>query len=194
MHSLNIKVRVKNPWFWVGVFKPGGSNAENLAANGLLTSGLTESSQISAGNAYQNALNSNATTQTEALAKIEQAITQAQLTGDIEAANALADLYKQIAAKGYENTQDIIAANQWGQQFGLSQAEQTGTYNGTATLAAQQLEMQKRQLQEDIENGKVDRQTALKQIEYISAQIANLQADTTGKNLQNRYYQTQLGG
>ena len=54
--------------------------------------------------------------------------------------------------------------------------------------------MQKRQLQEDIENGKVDRQTALKQIEYISAQIANLQADTTGKNLQNRYYQTQLGG
>lgn len=174
--------------------KPGGSNAENLAANGLLTSGLTESSQISAGNAYQNALNSNATTQTETLAKIEQAITQAQLTGDIEAANALADLYKQIAAKGYENTQNIVAANQWGQQFGLSQAEQTGTYNGTATLAAQQLEMQKRQLQEDIENGKVDRQTALKQIEYISAQIANLQADTTGKNLQNRYYQTQLGG
>ena len=31
--------------------------------------------------AYQNALNSNATTQTETLAKIEQAITQAQLTG-----------------------------------------------------------------------------------------------------------------
>lgn len=77
--------------------KPGGSNAETLAANGLLTSGLTESSQISAGNAYQNALNSNATTQTETLAKIEQAITQAQLTGDIEAANALANLYKEIA-------------------------------------------------------------------------------------------------
>ena len=84
----------------------------------MLTSGLTESSQISAGNAYQNALNSNATTQTETLAKIEQAITQAQLTGDIEAANALANLYKEIAAKRYENTQNIIAANQ-GQQFGL---------------------------------------------------------------------------
>ena len=174
--------------------KPGGSNAETLAANGLLTSGLTESSQISAGNAYQNALNSNATTQTETLAKIEQAITQAQLTGDIEAANALADLYKQIAAKGYENTQNIIAANQWGQQFGLSQAEQTGTYNGAATLAAQQLEMQKQQVQQELEAGKIDMETARKQIEYISAQIANLQADTTGKNLQNRYYQTQLGG
>lgn len=172
--------------------KPGGSNAETLAANGLLTSGLTESSQISAGNAYQNALNSNATTQTETLAKIEQAITQAWLTGDIEAANALANLYKEIAANGYENTQNIIAANQWGQQFGLSQAEQTGTYNGQATLAAQQLEMQKRQLQEDIENGKVDRQTALKQIEYINAQIAYMQAQTTGQNLSNKYSQWQL--
>lgn len=174
--------------------KPGGSNAETLAANGLLTSGLTESSQISAGNAYQNALNSNATTQTETLAKIEQAITQAQLTGDIEAANALANLYKEIAAKGYENTQNIVAANQWGQQFGLSQAEQTGTYNGTPTLAMRQYELQKQQVQQELEAGKIDMETARKQIEYINAQIANLQADTTGKNLQNRYYQTQLGG
>lgn len=172
--------------------KPGGSNAENLAANGLLTSGLTESSQISAGNAYQNALNSNATTQTETLAKIEQAITQAQLTGDIEAANALANLYKEIAAKRYENTQNIVAANQWGQQFGLSQAEQMGTYNGAATLAAQQLEMQKQQVQQELEAGKIDMETARKQIEYISAQIAYMQAQTTGQNLSNKYSQWQL--
>lgn len=172
--------------------KPGGSTAENLAANGLLTSGLTESSQISAGNAYQNALNSNATTQTEALAKIEQAITQARLTGDIEAANALADLYKEIAAKGYENTQNIIAANQWGQQFGLSQAEQTGTYNGQATLAARQLELQKRQVEQDLEAGKIDMETARKQLLYIQAQIDNLNAETEGQKLQNKYYQTQF--
>lgn len=172
--------------------KPGGSNAENLAANGLLTSGLTESSQISAGNAYQNALNSNATTQTETLAKIEQAITQAQLTGDIEGANALADLYKQIAAKGYENTQNIIAANQWGQQFGLSQAEQTGTYNGTQTLAMRQLQMQLEQLEEDKLNGKIDRETAQKQMEYIQAQIEKMRAETTGQNLSNKYSQWQL--
>ncbi len=38
---------------------PNGSLAESLAANGLLTSGLTESSQIAAGNAYQAALNKN---------------------------------------------------------------------------------------------------------------------------------------
>lgn len=172
--------------------KPGGSNAETLAANGLLTSGLTESSQISAGNAYQNALNSNATTQTETLAKIEQAITQAQLTGDIEAANALANLYKEIAAKGYENTQNIVAANQWGQQFGLSQAEQTGTYNGTPTLAMRQYELQKQQVQQELEAGKIDMETARKQIEYINAQIAYMQAQTTGQNLSNKYSQWQL--
>lgn len=34
---------------------PNGSMAENLAAQGLLTTGNTESSQISAGNTYQNA-------------------------------------------------------------------------------------------------------------------------------------------
>lgn len=172
--------------------KPGGSNAETLAANGLLTSGLTESSQISAGNAYQNALNSNATTQTETLAKIEQAITQAQLTGDIEAANALANLYKEIAAKGYENTQNIVAANQWGQQFGLSQAELTGTYNGTQTLAMRQYELQKQQVQQELEAGKIDMETARKQIEYINAQIAYMQAQTTGQNLSNKYSQWQL--
>ena len=172
--------------------KPGGSTAESLAANGLLTSGLTESSQISAGNTYQNALNNNATTQTESLAKIEQAITQAQLTGDIEAANALADLYKEIAAKSYENTQNAVAANQWGQQFALSQAEQTGTYNGTQTLAMRQYERQKQQVEQDLEAGKIDMELARKQIKYINAQIENLQAETAGQNLSNKYSQWQL--
>ena len=179
--------------------KPGGSTAENLAANGLLTSGLTESSQISAGNAYQNALNSNATTQTEALAEIERAITQARLNGDIEKANALANLYKEVAAKGYENTQNIVAAGQWGQQFGLSQAEQTGTYNGQATLAARQFELQKQQVQQDLEAGKIDMETARKQLQYIQAQIDNLNAETrytnsqtTGQDITNKYYSTQF--
>ena len=128
----------------------------------------------------------------EMLAKIEQAITQAQLTGDIEAANALANLYKEIAAKGYENTQNIVAANQWGQQFGLSQAELTGTYNGTQTLAMRQYELQKQQVQQELEAGKIDMETARKQIEYINAQIAYMQAQTTGQNLSNKYSQWQL--
>lgn len=177
---------------YMNSINPNGSLAENLAAQGLINSGATESSQISAGNTYQNALNSNATTQTEALAKIEQAITQAQLTGDIEAANALANLYKEVAAKGYENAQNVISAAQWGNQFGLSQAEQTGTYNGAPTLAARQLELQRKQLDEDLANGKIDRETALKQMAYIQAQIENLNAQTQGQQLQNKYYQSQF--
>lgn len=177
---------------YMTAINPNGSYAEGLASQGLSKSGITESSMISAGNTYQNALNSNATTQTEALAEIERAITQARLNGDIEKANALASLYKETAAKQLENVDKINSAYQWGQQFGLSQAEQTGTYNGQATLAARQLENQKQQLEEDIANGKIDRETARKQLQYIQAQIDNLNAETEGQKLTNKYYSTQF--
>ena len=177
---------------YMTAINPNGSMAENLAAQGLLTTGNTESSQISAGNPYQNALNSNATTATEALAEIERAITQARLNGDIQKANALADLYKEVAGKQLDNVNSIISAMQWGQQFGLSQAEQTGTYNGTQTLAMRQLQMQLEQLEEDKLNGKIDRETAQKQMEYIQAQIEKMRAETTGQNLSNKYSQWQL--
>lgn len=177
---------------YMTAINPNGSYAEGLASQGLSNSGITESSMISAGNTYQNALNSNATTQTEALAKIEQAITQARLTGDIEKANALANLYKETAAKQLENVDKINSAYQWGQNFGLSQAEQTGTYNGQATLAARQLEIQKQQIEEDIAKGKIDMETARKQLQYIQAQIENLNAQTQGQQLQNKYYQSQF--
>ena len=184
---------------YMTAINPNGSYAEGLASQGLSKSGITESSMISAGNTYQNALNSNATTQTEALAEIERAITQARLNGDIEKANALADLYKETAAKQLENVDKINSAYQWGQQFGLSQAEQTGTYNGQATLAARQFELQKQQVQQDLEAGKIDMETARKQLQYIQAQIDNLNAETrytnsqtTGQDLTNKYYSTQF--
>ena len=184
---------------YMTAINPNGSYAEGLASQGLSKSGITESSMISAGNTYQNALNSNATTQTEALAEIERAITQARLNGDIEKANALADLYKETAAKQLENVDKINSAYQWGQQFGLSQAEQSGTYNGQATLAARQFELQKQQVQQDLEAGKIDMETARKQLQYIQAQIDNLNAETrytnsqtTGQDLTNKYYSTQF--
>ena len=173
---------------YMTAINPNGSYAEWLASQGLSKSGITESSMISAGNTYQNALNSNATTQTEALAEIERAITQARLNGDIEKANALADLYKETAAKQLENVDKINSAYQWGQQFGLSQAEQTGTYNGQATLAARQFELQKQQVQQDLEAGKIDMETARKQLQFIQAQIDNLSAEPEGQQLPNKVY------
>lgn len=174
---------------YMQTINPNGSLAENLAANGLLSSGLTESSQIQAGNTYQGALNENALTETEAIAEIERAITQAQLSGDLQAAQALSDLLTEIAEKGYQNVQDINALNQWQSQFGynmgLDTAGLTGVYNGSQTMAAQQLELQKKQLEEDLANGRIDRQTAQKQLELLEQQIE-------AARLQNKYYQTQF--
>ena len=170
---------------YMQTISPNGSLAENLAANGLLTSGATESSQIAAGNTYQNALNENARTEAEVIAELEQAITQAQLTGDIEAANAYADILTQIAQMGYQNVQDIIAAGQWQQQFdynqGVTDAGLTGYYNGMPTLESQRLELerqqfeqQKLQIQQQLQLGEIDQQTAEKNLEYLDAQIQQL--------------------
>lgn len=174
---------------YMQTLNPNGSLAENLAANGLLPTGVTETSQIQAGNAYQGALNDNATTQTEALAEIERAINQARLNGDLTAAQALSDMLMQIAEKGYQHVQNIQAMDQanknFGYQLGVTNADLTGIYNGSPTLTAVQLEMQKQLLQEDLENGKIDRQTAQKQLELLEQQIE-------AARLQNKYYQTQF--
>lgn len=182
---------------------PNGSLAENLAANGLLPTGVTETSQIQAGNTYQNALNENATTQTEALAEIERAITQAQLTGDIQAAQALSDLLTQIAEQGYSHVQDILAQNQWqsqfGQNLGVTNAELTGIYNGQPTLEAQRLqadlaaaEDQRKVVQQQLQLGEIDQETARKQLDLLDRQIQQAEQEIEALKLQNRYYETQL--
>lgn len=182
---------------------PNGSLAENLAANGLLPTGVTETSQIQAGNTYQNALNENATTQTEALAEIERAITQAQLTGDIQAAQALSDLLTQIAEQGYSHVQDILAQNQWqsqfGQNLGVTNAELTGIYNGQPTLEAQRLqadlaaaEDQRKVVQQQLQLGEIDQETARKQLELLDRQIQELEQNIVLLKQQQRYNELQM--
>ena len=176
---------------YMQTINPNGSLAENLAANGLLPTGVTETSQIQAGNAYQGALNQNAQTQTEAIAEIERAITQAQLNGDLTAAQALSDMLTQIAQQGYQAAQDILANQQWQQQFGynmgVTDAGLTGVYNGVPTMEALRLEIQRDQLEEDIANGKIDRELGLKQIAQIEAQIEQIRTQTEGDRINNQY-------
>lgn len=155
--------------------KPNGSLAENLAANGLLSSGLTESSQIQAGNAYQNALNNNSTTQTELIAELERMAAQAEYTNDLERLQAIQQVMAQIAETGYASAKDIASLRQWS-------VENSQNYN----TQQKQLEMQRQQIQEDLANGKIDRQTAEKQLEYLNAQIEEIQ-------LTNKYNKYQLG-
>ena len=168
---------------YMQTINPNGSLAENLAANGLLPTGVTETSQIQAGNAYQTALNSNAQTQTEAIAELERAITQAQLTGDMQAAEAYASVLQQMAQMGYQNAQDIIAAGQWQQQFdqdsAVTNAGLTGVYNGSPTLEAQRLELEKQDredqrklIAQQLEQGQIDIETGRKQLQQIDQEIA----------------------
>lgn len=160
---------------YMTAIKPNGSLAENLAANGLLSSGLTETSQIQAGNTYQNALNNNSTTQTELIAELERMAAQAEYTNDLERLQAIQQVMAQIAETGYASAKDIASLRQWS-------VENSQNYN----TQQKQLEMQRQQIQEDLANGKIDRQTAEKQLEYLNAQIEEIQ-------LTNKYNKYQLG-
>ena len=160
---------------YMTAIKPNGSLAENLAANGLLSSGLTETSQIQAGNTYQNALNNNTTTQTELIAELERMAAQAEYTNDLERLQAIQQVMAQIAETGYASAKDIASLRQWS-------VENSQNYN----TQQKQLEMQRQQIQEDLANGKIDRQTAEKQLEYLNAQIEEIQ-------LTNKYNKYQLG-
>lgn len=186
--------------------KPNGSLAESLAANGLLSTGATESSQIAAGNSYQNALNSNATTEAEAIAEIERAITQAQLSGDLQAAQALSGILTQIAEKGYQNVQDIAQWDQWNKEFGYNQAVTdaglTGIYNGQTTMQGQaaqdehtlnQLSAESQRIANEI-SAKTGLTLAQLQIEALRLQNEGYTLDNAYKALQNKYANYQLGG
>ncbi len=137
---------------YMDVINPNGATAEQLAALGLRSSGLTESSVISAGNTLQSSINSNLQNVNNQLAQIDLAITQAKSQGNIAAAQALEQYYAQIASQMMNDANTILAyrqqqqaqqmqyqqwlyemqqsaaQNAWNQQFQQQQA-QWGQYN-----------------------------------------------------------------
>lgn len=147
---------------YMQTIKPNGSLAENLAANGLLSSGVTESSQIQAGNTYQGALNNNATTQSELIAELERMAIQAQYTNDLQRLQAIQSVMTQIAENGYANAQDIASLRQWGIEN-----------NQNYTYQQQQLEMQKQQL--EMQKQELDQQLALGKLTQQQYQLQNQQ-------------------
>lgn len=137
---------------YMDAINPNGATAEQLAALGLRSSGLTESSMISAGNTLQSSINSNLQNVNNQLAQIDLAITQAKSQGNIAAAQALEQYYAQIASQMMNDANTILAyrqqqqaqqqqlqqwlyemqqqaaQNAWNQQFQQQQA-QWGQYN-----------------------------------------------------------------
>lgn len=153
---------------YMNTVKPNGSLAENLAANGLLTSGLTETSQIQAGNTYQNALNNNSITQTELIAELERMAAQAEYTNDLERLQAIQSVMTQIAENGYANAQDIAALRQWG-----IENNQNYTYQQQQlALQKQQLEQQQKELDQQLALGKLTQQQYQLQNQQLQQEIA----------------------
>lgn len=174
---------------YMKAIKPNGSLAESLAARGLLSSGLTESSQIAAGNAYQEALNNNKMTVTEQLGEIERAIAQAKLSGDLATAQQLQAWYDNVANAAMQNAGNIVSANQWANDFALNVSGVTGNYNGQATLAQKQFENDTKLLERQLQAGQITQEQYNKQWQ---AEYELLLQELEAAKLQNKYYQSQM--
>ena len=135
---------------YYSLINPNGAGAEARAALGLSGSGLTESAQIAAGNAYTGAVNSNQQNVDNQLAQIDLAITQAQLNGDLATAQQLQSYYETVYNGGMQSANNLA---QMGQQYagtlanlGLSSAGQG------ASLGQWGIENMQGQSQRDFDN------------------------------------------
>lgn len=190
---------------YMDVINPNGATAEQLAALGLRSSGLTETSQISAGNTYQSAVNSNNASVQEQLNNIDLAIADAQYNGNIEVANMLAEFSQAVAQQGVQNANAILSFQQWAAQaaqsqkynayqLALAEAELTGVYQGQQTQAgkANEAALTGQNIQNQIYQVNLD---ILKQygIPQAEAELMAQQYANEGVRLQNQYYKAQMG-
>lgn len=178
---------------YMQTLNPNGGLAESLASRGLLSSGLTESSQIAAGNAYQQALNQNATSVAEQLQEIERAIVDARRSGDISKAQALAQYAERVAETGMQAAAQIAGIQQWG--WSQNQTDQQNAI--TNKLNVEQLELQRKQIEQELAAGKIDLQTAQVNLAWLdkllSQQYQTGQAALEYQQLQNQYARA-MGG
>ena len=178
---------------YMQTLNPNGGLAESLASRGLLSSGLTESSQIAAGNAYQQALNQNATSVAEQLQEIERAIVDARRSGDISKAQALAQYAERVAESGMQAAAQIAGVQQWG--WSQNQTDQQNAI--TNKLNVEQLELQRKQIEQELAAGKIDLQTAQVNLAWLdkllSQQYQTGQAALEYQELQNQYARMQGG-
>lgn len=141
---------------YMDAINPNGAIANQLAAMGLRDSGLTESSIISAGNTLQNNINANKREVASQIAKVDLAITNAQLEGNMQIAGVLADYAKAVADMGMTNASNVLSFQQWAAEF-----EESRKYNqAQLEMAQQQLAMQERQLAQQEAQAQWEREQA----------------------------------
>lgn len=196
---------------YMDLINPNSANAEALAARGLSASGLTESSMISAGNTFQNALNSNQRSVNEQLQQIDRDIENARLTGDIATAEALASYKQAVASQGLASAGQLASLQQQGVSDGRDAAlmlgQLLGSINGQQTLDGKQVESQihsqtvERQIQQEnlrillaLGYSQAEAELQAQKLSNEGTRLSNMltQANITGTNLQNQYMQSQL--
>lgn len=182
---------------------PNGLGAEQRAALGLSNSGLTETAQIAAANAYQSAVNSNAQNVNSQLAQIDLAIRNAELSGDIATAQQLQSYYDTVLSAGMQNASNVLGAQQWALgnaqdlrqqniQNAYTQAGITGQYNGQQTLAGQQAALDFRNM--DLANQRAALELMIQQrygLDQAAADLYLTQMQAAGQNYQNIYQNLQ---
>ena len=182
---------------------PNGAGAEQRAALGLSDSGLTETAQIAAANAYQGAVSSNAQNVANQLAQIDLAIENARLTGDMQTAQELQSYYDSVLQAGQQNAANILAAGQWNIQNAQGQAAQLqqdawtraglfGSYAGQQTLAGQQAALEFKNM--DTANQLAALNLMIQQkygMDQAAAELYLMQKQGQGQNLSNIYQELQ---
>ena len=167
---------------YMDAINPNGAIANQLAAMGLRDSGLTESSIISAGNTLQNNINANKREVASQIAKVDLAITNAQLEGNMQIAGVLADYAKAVADMGMTNASNVLSFNQWAAEF-----EESRKYNqAQLEMAQQQLAMQERQLAQQQAQAQWEREQAEKNWQMQQEQWA---AQQQQNRVDNQQYQ-----
>ena len=167
---------------YMDAINPNGAIANQLAAMGLRDSGLTESSIISAGNTLQNNINANKREVASQIAKVDLAITNAQLEGNMQIAGVLADYAKAVADMGMTNASNVLSFQQWAAEF-----EESRKYNqAQLEMAQQQLAMQEKQLAQQEAQAQWERDQAEKNYQFQQEQWA---AQQQQNRVDNQQYQ-----
>lgn len=165
---------------YLDTVNPYGYNAQSLAAIGLANSGISESSRISAGNTYQNAVSQNQKSYDDTARQANLAYQQDVLNAGSSKAQYAGDLYKNQA-------ETELSHNQWAQEQAQSASQWQQEFNQSSSQWAQEYALKVKELEDQIATNKITREQAQAELDiyrkYAAAQAAadieNTKANTT---------------
>lgn len=160
---------------------PYGVRAEQIAANGLKGSGTDESIKARLFTTYQNRVATARASINETIVSFQNSIKEAKLSNSAAIAQIAASAAEQqinLALQQFQYKNTLIESKQ--NQLNSNADRYNTYYQQVLAQINQEIENKKwiEELKMQQEELSIKKQQALKEIEYISAQIANLNADT----------------